>query len=203
MNAPAPEEPSGRLIGLDYGRRRIGVAVTDPGRTIASPHAVIVRERGQKKLPAELLELLESLRPSAVVVGIPVSMDGTEGEMAREAREFASQITAETGLRTLGWDERLSTARAERELRAMSLPRRREREKGRSDMLAAALMLGTFLRSGRFEEAAGDVDEASGRTVDEASGRADDEANGRADDEANGPTARTGDSRLVGDPDRA
>lgn len=114
----------------------------------------IRREPGSSAIPAELLRLLEQLRPSAVIVGIPLSMDGTEGDMAREVRAFAARLEASSGIPVEEWDERLSTARAERTLREMELPRRRRQEKGRSDMMAAALMLSDFLRSGRAEDLA-------------------------------------------------
>ena len=140
----------GRLMALDYGRRRIGVAVTDPTRTIAAPHGVV--ERAKRRAPADtvpdaLAELVAELDPAAILVGIPFSMDGTAGEMAEEARAFAQALEEVTGVRTIEWDERLSTARAEREILSMDPPRGRRQPKGRTDEMAAALMLSTYLRS--------------------------------------------------------
>ena len=137
-------------MALDYGRRRIGVALSDPTRTIASPSGTIERPRGQKKptpVPPDLLRLVTESETSAILVGIPFAMDGSVGEMAREARAFAEAVGQATGLPTIEWDERLTTARAEREIRSMELPKSKRRAKGRMDEMAAALMLSDYLRS--------------------------------------------------------
>ena len=136
-------------MALDYGRRRIGVAVTDPTRTIATPRGVIERpKKGApgSALPRELVALVTEVEPEAVLVGIPFSMDGTAGAMAEEARAFAQALREVTGVRTIEWDERLSTARAEREIATMELPRGKRGRKGRADELAASLMLSAYLR---------------------------------------------------------
>ncbi len=142
--------PRGRLMALDYGRRRIGVAVTDPTRTIAAPGGVVERPGRRTRaadVPGDLVRLVAELDPAAILVGIPYSMDGTAGEMAAEVRVFAGALEDATGVRIIEWDERLSTARAEREILDMDLPRGRRREKGRTDEMAAALMLSAYLRS--------------------------------------------------------
>ncbi len=137
-------------MALDYGRRRIGVAVTDPTRTIAAPHGVVDRSPADPvaTVPDALVALVAELGPAVILVGIPFSMDGTAGAMATEARTFARAVEEATGVRTAEWDERLSTARAERELAGMALSRAKRRLKGRTDELAAALMLSAYLRSG-------------------------------------------------------
>ena len=73
-------------------------------------------------------------------------MDGTAGEMAEEVRAFATALAAEGGVRIEEWDERLTTARAEREIRALGLRRSRRMQKGRADEMAATLMLTDYLR---------------------------------------------------------
>ena len=98
-------------------------------------------------MPADLLGLIEDVRPSAVVVGIPFSMDGSTGEMALEARAFGEAIADATGLPIVEWDERLTSARAEREIRSLDLRRSKRRQKGRTDEMAATLMLTDYLRS--------------------------------------------------------
>jgi putative Holliday junction resolvase len=138
-------------VALDYGRRRIGIAVSDPTGTIASPAGVIELEhrkgRGAILPPPALLARLEEIRPSRIVMGIPLDMDGTAGEMAREVRAFAAALQSETGIEIVEWDERLTSARAEREIAALDLRRSRRREKGRVDEMAATLMLTDYLRS--------------------------------------------------------
>ena len=142
--------PAGRLMALDYGRRRIGVAVTDPTRTIATPRGVIERPRRgapASALPRALVALVTEVEPAAILVGIPFAMDGTAGAMAEEARTFARALREATGVGTIEWDERLSTAHAEREILAMQLPRAKREQKGRADEVAASLMLSAYLRS--------------------------------------------------------
>ena len=138
-------------MALDYGRRHIGIAVSDPTRTIASPGGVIELERRKSRSavlpPPALLALLREIRPSRVVLGIPLDMDGSAGEMAREVRAFAAALEERTGIEIVEWDERLTTARAEREIAALGLRRSRRREKGRTDEMAATLMLTDYLRS--------------------------------------------------------
>ncbi len=90
---------------------------------------------------------MTEVEPAAILVGIPFAMDGTAGAMAEEARTFARALREATGVRTIEWDERLSTARAEREILAMQLPRAKREQKGRADEVAASLMLSAYLRS--------------------------------------------------------
>lgn len=132
-------------MALDYGRRRIGVATTDPARTIASPHVTMKNADPPAEPPQGLLNLLKDLAPTVVVVGIPVHMDGSVGEMAIEAKEFAVLLAARSGLRVVERDERLTSYEAEEMLRDMELPRRRRREKGLKDMLAATILLKEYL----------------------------------------------------------
>lgn len=115
---------------------------------IASPHSVLTADPdAPASVPSALLELIEQLRPSEIVVGIPLHMDGREGEMAGEARGFARGLAAATGLPVVEWDERLSSRSAERTLLDIGAPRSRRREKGRLDMVAAATLLRGYLRS--------------------------------------------------------
>lgn len=82
-----------------------------------------------------------------MVVGIPLMMDGSAGEMALEARRFAGALAAATGVEVIEWDERLTTMRAEREIQSLGLRKSRREQKGRSDEMAATLMLTDYLRS--------------------------------------------------------
>lgn len=136
-------------MALDYGRSRIGVAVSDPTRTIASPHSTISNSGEPTEPPAALLALMEELEVTTVVLGIPLQMDGTAGEMALEAREFGRRLEEATGLPIVEWDERLTTAGAERTLRESAAPRRKRRDKASVDRLAAAMLLRAYLASGR------------------------------------------------------
>lgn len=134
-------------MALDYGRRRIGVAVSDPTRTIASPHSVVPNGGDPDDPPDELLLLLEELGAETVVLGMPREMDGTAGEMASEVERFGERLSKRTGLPVVEWDERLSSEAARRELTESDAPERIRREKGRTDMVAASLLLKAYLAS--------------------------------------------------------
>lgn len=136
-------------MALDYGRRRIGVAVSDPTATIASPHSAVDRRGDPDALPDALLDLLERLEPATVVVGMPRHMDGSEGEMVEEVRAFADSLRDATGLPVEEWDERLTTAAAERALVEGGAPRNKRRERGRIDAMAATMLLRSYLASDR------------------------------------------------------
>ncbi len=135
-------------MALDYGRRRIGVAASDPTGTIARPRGTVVRGRAGG-IPSRLSELVTELRPLEILIGIPYNMDGSEGEMALEARKFAREVEQSFTIPVIEWDERLTTARAIRELESMQLKKKKRREKGRRDEVAAALMLADYLRRGQ------------------------------------------------------
>lgn len=122
------------------------MALSDPTRTIASPHGVIPNADPPTRPPRALLDLLASIEPAEIVVGIPLRMDGTEGEMAREARAFGREVAERTGIPVVEWDERLSTAAAERQLLETASRRRRREEKGLSDMIAASILLRGYLQ---------------------------------------------------------
>ena len=132
-------------MALDWGRRRIGVAVSDPTATIASPHSAVRHEDDPESPPEELMELLADLAPARIVVGIPRHMDGSEGEMADEARTFAAALEEDSGIPVETWDERLSSTAAERALLETGVPRKKRREKGRVDAMAATLVLKAWL----------------------------------------------------------
>ena len=136
-------------MALDWGRRRIGVAVSDPTATIASPHSAVRHDGDPEELPDGLVELLAELTPVRIVVGVPRHMDGSEGEMAEEARAFASAVAEASELPVETWDERLSSAAARRTLVETGVPREKRREKGRVDAMAATLVLKAWLSSRR------------------------------------------------------
>ncbi|MBV9997274.1 MAG: Holliday junction resolvase RuvX [Caulobacteraceae bacterium] len=101
------------LVGLDLGEKTIGVAVSDRGRMIASPLALIRRARFAKDAEA-LFALMESRGAAGMVVGLPVNMDGSEGPRCQSARAFARNLLRLRELPIAFWDERLSTAAVNR-----------------------------------------------------------------------------------------
>lgn len=95
--------------------------------------------------PTELVTLIAKLNPAVIVIGIPLHMDGSEGEMAAEARRFGRRLGERTGVRVVERDERLTSVEAERRLRETGARRRARKRKGRADMVAAAILLEDYL----------------------------------------------------------
>jgi putative Holliday junction resolvase len=134
--------PGQRLMGLDVGTKTIGVAVSDPLRMVASPVETI--RRTKFRADAERLAALATkLGVGGIVIGLPVSMDGTEGPRCQSVRQFAANLEPYLPLPMAFWDERLSTAAVEREMIAHDMTRKRRAEI--IDRVAAAYILQGFL----------------------------------------------------------
>ena len=130
--------PGGRLIGIDVGTKTLGLALSDVSRMIASALETIRRSKF-KADAARLLELSSTLGVCGYVVGLPLNLDGTQGPRAQASRAFARNIATLSGAPILLWDERLTTAEAERMLIQADTSRRRRAEV--IDKLAATLIL--------------------------------------------------------------
>ncbi|MHB1329738.1 MAG: Holliday junction resolvase RuvX, partial [Gemmatimonadales bacterium] len=103
---------SGRLLAVDWGERRIGLAVTDETQTLARPLATLTRRVG-KRFPMPALQVhLDAQQPVGLLIGLPLDSLGDEGASAIEAREMAELLGRRTALPLMLWDERMSTARA-------------------------------------------------------------------------------------------
>ena len=138
-----------RILGIDYGHKRIGLALSDEGETLASPLPVYQR-RDTKEDHAFLAQLVEERETSRIVVGLPRNMDGSLGEMAKEVLAFVEILKKKTGLAVDTFDERLSSAEAERVLIQADLSRKRR--KTLRDSLAAVLILQGYLESLKKDE---------------------------------------------------
>jgi putative Holliday junction resolvase len=132
-----------RILALDYGRRRIGVAVTDPTGRLAQPLETVAVRRAENALP-RIVELVATYEPSRILVGLPLHMSGREGEEAAEARSFGASIQELTGLPVEMLDERWTSLEADRVLKEAGL--REPDRRGKRDRIAAALLLQTWLR---------------------------------------------------------
>lgn len=137
-----------RLLGLDYGAQRIGVAVADSQSRLARPHGVI-RHKGWGPDARQVKALMEETGARAVVLGLPRNMDGSLGPQAREAQGFGERLVQE-GVTVLYQDERLSSFEAEEAMRAAGLGSRRIREK--VDQTAACVILERYLDSLGYNE---------------------------------------------------
>ncbi len=135
-----------RLLGLDVGDRRIGIAVSDPTGSLATPVAVYHR-RDRASDIRHMARLVQELEASGIIVGLPKNMNGTEGPQAEKTREFALALT-EAGLTVALWDERLSTVEATRRL--VEAGRKGKSIRQRIDSEAAALILESYLDFARM-----------------------------------------------------
>lgn len=132
-------------MALDYGARRIGIAVSDPTRTIASPLTTLVRRAGKRPPWAEITRLVGEHEVAELVVGLPLDLRGNEGEWAAEVRAFGDQLARRTGLPVHWMDERFTSIQAEETVRGMGLKRSQREDKARIDSTAAALILRAYL----------------------------------------------------------
>jgi putative holliday junction resolvase len=131
-------QPGMRLAGLDLGTKTIGVALSDPGLKIATPLRTIARTKFAKDAEA-LLALCEREKVGAMILGLPINMNGTEGPRAQATRAFLRNLAPLTSLPVVLWDERLSTAAAERAMIEADMSRKKRAE--RIDAAAAAFIL--------------------------------------------------------------
>lgn len=134
---------TGRILGLDVGDRRIGVALSDSLRLIATPHSVYTRV-GYGPDVKHIQALCRENQAELIVCGLPRNMDGSEGFQAEKVRAFARQLT-DSGLQVVFQDERLSTVSAHQALIAGGM--HREERKGTVDKVAAAVILQAYLDS--------------------------------------------------------
>jgi putative Holliday junction resolvase len=136
------EQIRGRVLALDFGSRRIGVAVSDPLGITAQQLPAIRREGDRKDIEA-IAVMAKEYGVETVVIGLPLLPGGTEGTQAARARAFARKLHERLGLPVVPWDERFTTAQAERHLIEAGV--RREKRKEVRDSLAAALLLQSAL----------------------------------------------------------
>jgi putative Holliday junction resolvase len=134
-----------RLLGIDFGTVRIGLAVSDPDRKLAFPLEVHER-RGRDADAAYFRALVAREEVGALVVGLPVHLDGREGEKAAQARAFGAWLAGVTGLPVTFHDERFTTVQAESALWEAGLTHQRRRQ--RRDKVAAQMLLQSYLDAG-------------------------------------------------------
>lgn len=133
---------SGRLLAVDYGTVRMGLAICDPDRILVSPYAV--QQRGKREAEAKYFaSLARDEKIAGFVVGLPIHCDGGESQKSVEAREFARWLNRVTQVPVRLFDERFSTAQAKRRLR--NAPYTLKDRKARIDAIAAQVLLEAFI----------------------------------------------------------
>ncbi len=133
----------GRVLGIDYGEKRIGLALSDPSGVVATPWQVVPAEPSQARTVERIAALAREAKAQQVVIGLPLRMDGSDGPAAEHVRRFGAQLQEALGLPLHYCDERFSTRTAEQALIAGGT--RRQRRKQVVDKLAAQIILQHFL----------------------------------------------------------
>lgn len=134
-----------RIMGLDFGSKTVGVAVSDSLLVTAQGLEIVRRERADKlrRTLARIEELIEEYEVEEIVLGLPKNMNATEGERAELTEQFGEMLKRRTGLPVFMWDERLTTVAADRAMEEAGI--RREKRKQHVDKIAAALILQGYL----------------------------------------------------------
>jgi len=128
-----------RILGIDYGRKRIGLSISDPLGIIATPVDTVNR----KKVIERIQEILVEFKLKKIIIGYPLRSDGEKGRSTEEVEKFAQLIEKTFGIEIELWDERYSTIEAERIMRDAG--KSSSREKRKVDMIAAAVILQSYL----------------------------------------------------------
>jgi putative holliday junction resolvase len=138
-----PIPTSGRIMALDWGEVRLGLALSDELQILASPLDTLIRRPGKRFPMPPFLVHIEHHHPVGIIVGLPLTLEGDEGPSALAARELAELVGARTALPVILIDERMTTARAHREIHAQGGSMRGRKEE--VDALAASVLLQGYL----------------------------------------------------------
>mgnify|MGYP002032858124 FL=1 len=136
-----------RILSVDWGEARIGLALSDPTGTLASPLTTL-HEKDKRAQIERVVEVAKTQEVERIIVGIPYTLDGQEGSMARWARKYAEKLERVGGIEVVGVDERYTSVAADFALEAADGGRRRGRDKGDRDSAAAAILLQEYLDGG-------------------------------------------------------
>ena len=136
-----------RIMALDYGAKTVGVALSDELLLTAQPKETITRDRESKirRTLVRIEEIVSEYDVGRIVVGLPLNMDGSEGERAKRARAFGEQVSRRTALPVVMYDERLTTVEADEMLRRMEIPP--EQRKNYIDQIAASVILQDYMEN--------------------------------------------------------
>ena len=135
-------ESNMRIMALDIGEVRVGIAISDPGERVASP-VTVLSSAEVKACAKSFMRVLEDWEPELLVSGLPYTLSGEEGPQAARIRAFAAEVSKRTGIPVEFSDERLSSTEAKRSLREKGMSEREMR--GKIDMIAASIFLQSWL----------------------------------------------------------
>ncbi len=140
-------DSGGRILAIDYGSERVGLALSDPLRILARPHLTL---RNDIHMWDRLKEVVTSEAVVSIIVGMPLNLKGEKGTKAQEVDRFVERLRGEVSVAIEVWDERFTTTMAHQTLRAMGTSKSSRRtDKGRVDAMAAAILLQSYLDSAK------------------------------------------------------
>jgi putative holliday junction resolvase len=133
-----------RILGIDFGDRRIGVAMCDPEQILASPVITIIRDDDEQAI-GEIKSIIDKNKIGLIVMGIPYSLSGNESTQTARTRDFAGKLESATGLQVAFQDERLSSWEAQRLISSTGQKKDKNRPKGALDSAVAAMLLQSYI----------------------------------------------------------
>ena len=134
-----------RILGIDYGNRRVGIAISDELQLTAQPHKLLIRENDEN-LISDIKEIIHSHNIEKIVIGLPVLLDGSHSSQTKKTRKFISRIRQSSDLPIEKWEERLSTIEAGKILTGTSINKKKEN----IDIISAQLILQSYLDKNRI-----------------------------------------------------
>ena len=134
-----------RILGIDYGTRRIGLALSDPTGTVAQPLPTLLRRPGKRPPVQALVDLVQEQQIAEIVIGLPLDLSGEETEWTAEVRDFGAKLAQRSGVSVSYLDERMTSVQAEKAVRSLGLKRSEREQKSRIDAAAAILILQAYL----------------------------------------------------------
>jgi putative Holliday junction resolvase len=138
-----------RALAIDYGERRIGLAISDPTSTIAQPLPPLVRRPNRRPPVQAIIDLMDARDVERAVVGLPLSLEGDDTPWTTEVRAFAARLAERSGRDVFLLDERMTSVIAERAVRSLGLKRQERERRTRVDTAAAIVILQAFLDRNR------------------------------------------------------
>ncbi len=146
---------TGRILCVDFGERRIGVALSDPSCTIASPFTTLPRRLGKRPPIMDLIAIMDEQDVQHIVVGLPLTLAGDDSEWTTTVRAFAATLAERSGRSVTLVDERFSSKMAERAVRGSGLKKSEREDKARIDAAAASVILQSYLNTRSMHEPRG------------------------------------------------
>ncbi len=135
-----------RILCLDVGEKRIGIAISDPGGQVAFPRKVLKRTSWEKDLRT-IFDVIEENQVNMLVIGHPITLSGGKSQQTLLTEEFTNRVKNKIDIETILWDERLSTSEADKSLSRMGTKSRKRKDK--IDSIAASLILQNYLDKNR------------------------------------------------------